>query len=277
MPESPDDPFFLGVSPEPVSTSAGPCPLPILYFDASLLMLVYSVDPALARPFVDARGFEPLVLFGKAWAVFAAFEYRESTIGPYGEVGVGVLSKRVGTSPSLLGLVRDQRKEKNAGIYVTNLPVTTTSARAAGFELWGFPKYVTGIETTFRKDGIRVVLEREVLVTMSRGLSVKTRGLPLVLFSVNEARRVLRTIVETDSVVEWGGAGSVGVKILGDGPTAQTMRGLRMDVRQPVAAYCTDRLRSILPRGEDAGAAFGSARPAGRAPSATAEAARLQD
>jgi hypothetical protein len=259
-------------------TSAGPCALPILYFDASVLTLVYAVDPALARSFVDTRGFEPLVVFGQAWVVFSAFEYRETAIGPYGEVGVGVLAKRTGTWPSLIGLVRDQRKEQGAGIFVTNLPVTTDSARAAGFELWGFPKYLTGIDTTFRKDRIRVVLEGEFEVTMRRGLSVKTRGLPLVLFSVNQAGRALRTIVETDSVVEWGGAGSVEVKMLGDGPTAKTMRGLRLDSRQPLLAYCTDGLRSILPAGQDAGAVEGwTKRPAARARSAGAEATVVRD
>jgi hypothetical protein len=261
------DPFFAAARPQTVSTSAGPCPLPILYSDGSVLTLVYSVDPGLARPFVGA-GFEPLVVFGRAWVAFSAFEYRETTIGPYGEVGVGVFAKRLGTSPSLLGLVRDQRKERDTAILVTNLPVTTESARAAGFELWGFPKYVNGIATTFRKDGIRIVLEGEFELTMKRGLCVKTRGLPLVLYSVNAARRVLRTIVETDSIVEWGGARSVNVKMLGDGPTAKTMRALGLDVRTPVVAYCTDRLRSILPAGEDMGPVDGSAgRPLARASS----------
>ena len=270
------DPFFATVSPRTVSTSAGPCPLPILYSDASLLTLVYSVDPAVARTVMDSRGFEPLVMFGKAWAAFCAFEYRETTIGPYGELGVGVFAKRRGTSPSLLRLARDQRKERDAAILVTNLPVTTANARAAGVELWGFPKYVTGIETTFRRDSVRIVLEQEFELTMKRGFCVKTRGLPLVLYSVNAAERVLRTVVETDSVIEWGGAGSVKVKMLGDGPTAKTMRALGLDARTPAVAYCTDGLRSILPAGEDMGPVDAStdqrAKPTSRAPSPAADA-----
>jgi hypothetical protein len=250
--------------------------LPILYSDASLLTLIYSADPAIARTLVDARAFEPLVVFGKAWVAFCAFEYRETTIGPYGELGVGVFAKRLGASPSLVRLALDQRKEREAAILVTNLPVTTANARAAGVELWGFPKYVTGMETTFRKEGVRIVLEREFELTMKRGLSLKTRGLPLVLYSVNAAQRVLRTIVETDSVVEWGGAGSVEVKMLGDGPTAKTMRALGLDARKPALAYRTDRLRSILPAGEDMGpvdrSSGAGAKPASRAPSATGEA-----
>ncbi len=157
-------PFFAAASANrrAVTTSAGPCDLPILYADASLLTLVYAVRPELARAHVDQAGLEPLVAFGKAWMVLCAFEYRATTIGPYGELGLGVLAKRKGTAPSLLSLARDQRAVRDAGLFVTNLPVTTEPARAAGEELWGFPKYVSGIETSFRKDGVRITLEREL-------------------------------------------------------------------------------------------------------------------
>jgi Acetoacetate decarboxylase (ADC) len=246
-------PFFASARRKPVATSAGPCELPILYADASLLTLVYSVAPELARAHVDPRGFEPWVVFGKAWMALCAFEYRETTIGPYRELGLGLLVKRAGTSPSLVALARDQRKVTAAGLFVTNLPVTTANARAAGFELWGFPKYVTGIETSFREDGVRVVLEGELEITMKRGFHVKTSGLPLCLFSVHEEKRVLRTVVETESTVEWGGAGSVEVKVLGDGPTAKTMQALGIHARKPALAYVTDHMKAILPAGEDAG------------------------
>jgi hypothetical protein len=249
--------FFAHVQSAPLATSAGPCDLPILYSDASLLTLVYSVAPELARAQLDARGFEPWVIFGKAWMAVCAFEYRETTIGPYGELGLGLLVKRRGTSPSLLALARDQRSVKDAGLFVTNLPVTTPGARAAGFELWGFPKYVTGITTSFRKDGVRVVLERELEITMNRGFHVKTSGLPLCLFSAQRREketRVLRTIVETESTVEWGGARSVRVKLLGDGPTAKTMRALGLEGRAPALAFVTDHMKAILPAGVDVGA-----------------------
>lgn len=248
--------FFAHVRPAPLSTSAGPCDLPILYSDASLLTLLYAVHPDRARAQVDGRAFEPWVLFGKAWLALCAFEYRETTIGPYGELGLGLLVKRRGTSPSLLAFARDQRGVTDAGLFVTNLPVTTPGARAAGVELWGFPKYVTGMATDFRKDAVRVVLEREIEITMKRGFHLKTSGLPLCLFSAQERgaeSRVIRTVVETESTVEWRGGGGVDVRVIGEGPTANAMRALGLEGRAPTLAYVTDHMKAILPAGIDAG------------------------
>jgi hypothetical protein len=250
--------FFAGIEPKKHTTSAGPCELPILYSDASLLTLLYAVDPARAQSErtlgIDPRAFEPLVVLGKAWMVLCAFEYRATSIGPYGELGLGLLVKRSGTSPSILALARDQRKVAEAGLFVTNLPVTTEGARAAGFELWGFPKYVNPIETSFRPERVRIALGGEIELTMKRGFHVKTRGLPLCLFSVSRKRRLLRTVVETESRVEWGGARTVDLRVTGDGPTAKTIQALGLHTRKPTLAFVTDHMRAILPAGEDVGA-----------------------
>ena len=58
-----------------------------------------------------------------------------------------------GSSPSLLRLVRDMGAQEEQGIWVVDLPVTTKEAQAAGIELWGYPKYVTDIETRFDESG----------------------------------------------------------------------------------------------------------------------------
>jgi hypothetical protein len=249
------DPFFAAVRPEPVATAAGPCELPILYTDASLLGLVYRVDPALARPLVGDAPFEPWTMLGRAITVACFFEYRATSIGPYGEIGLAVLVRRAGTEPSRLGALRDLRDAHDAGLLVVNLPVTTETARAAGVELWGYPKYVTGIETEFRPDGVRIVLQNELRLTMTRGRGLVTRGQPFVTLSVSPRGRVLRTIVEVDHKVRWGGGRSVHLEILGDGPTARNARALGLDSSKPTLAFSTDRMRSILPAGEDLGSA----------------------
>jgi hypothetical protein len=80
----------------------------------------------------------------------------------------------------------------------------------------------------------------------SRGPS--TRGLPFVLFSVNEGR-MLRTIVDVDNQVRWGGAGTAEVAITGDGPTSRTVKALGLDRAKPALAFRADAMRSILPAG----------------------------
>jgi hypothetical protein len=247
------DPFFARVARRPVGTSLGTCDLPILYSDASLLGLLYRVDPNAARPLIDPA-FEPWIVFGKALAMVCAFEYRDTTIGPYGELGLGLLIKRRGACPSLLGALADMRKETDAGLYIVNLPVTTAEARSAGRELWGYPKYVTPMDIGFRRDGVRFKVDNEIEMTMGASRGLETAGLPFVLYSVNGGR-VLRTIVDVDHKVRWGGASSASIRIAGDGPTATSVRALGLDRAKPMLAFRTDRMRSILPLGEDMGAA----------------------
>jgi hypothetical protein len=242
---------FFDVECRSMNTAAGPYELPILYKDASLLTIVVPVDATRASACLPPA-FEPWVVLGKAIAVLCAFEYRDTTIGPYSELGVGVLVRRAGRFPSFFRFARDMRREEDAGLYVTNLPVTTEAARAAGADLWGYPRYVTGIETIFREADVRIVLEKEVDIRAKRGRGPTSRALPIVTYSL-KGGRVIRTVVEVDHAIRWGGARSVSIKLLGDGPTARTIAALGMDVRTPIAAYCTDHMRSILPLGKDLG------------------------
>lgn len=121
--------FFDNHARETVPTSRGSCELPILYEDASLLTAIWRVDAARARPLVPID-FEPWLVLGKALAMLCLFEYRQTSIGPYGEIGIGVLVRKKGSKPSLLRVLGDLRKEEDQGLYVINLPVTTEEARA---------------------------------------------------------------------------------------------------------------------------------------------------
>jgi hypothetical protein len=247
------DRFFSAVRTKAVATSAGPCELPILYTDASMLTLFYRVDPVVAAGLSADAPFEPWTILGNAVAVVCAFEYRATTIGPYGELGIGILVRRRGSKPSLVRGLVDLRKEKDAGLLVVDLPVTTESACAAGRELWGYPKYVTTMETDFGQERIRFGLGKELVLTMGKSRGPTTPGIPYVTYSVDPEGRVLRTIVDVDHRVRWGGARSVRIDVTGDGPSARTVKALALDTRAPVLAFRTDAMRSILPLGEEMG------------------------
>lgn len=245
--------LFDNVQQSTSQTSAGPCELPILYKDASLLTLSYRIDPARARAAVGP-GLTPWVIFGKALALVCIFEYRDTSIGPYGEIGVGLLAHRTSSKPSLLQAMRDLSKVPDAGLFVVNLPVSTEAARAAGVELWGYPKYVTGIKTSFRDDGVHATLEGDFELDMGRSGGFRSEGVPLVTFSV-KGGRLIRTVIAAEQPVRWGGARTVKLRLTGDGPTAKTLAALGLDAQKPTLACRSDRMRSILPLGVDIAAA----------------------
>jgi len=247
------DPFFTAVEQVPKDTSAGSCDLPILYRDASQLASFYRVDPAKAAAVLKGVGLEPLVMMGKTIVLLVGFEYRDTTVGVYNELGLGIMTKLPGTSISALKLIGDLAAQPQQGMFVANLPVTTEAARAAGFEIWGYPKYVTGIETSFDANGVRVVLQDEFEWSIGKQRGLRAKGLPLVTYTVREGHLV-RTVVRVGNTVKWGGSRSVQLRLMGSGPTADNLRTLGLHEMRPSVSFRTDAMKSILPAGEDLGA-----------------------
>ena len=236
-----------------VHTSAGRIALPIQYHDASMFSAMWRVDAKRAAAVVP-EPLEPWLLFGKAIAMLCVFDYRKTTIGPYGELGLGVLARPRGTSPSWARAAIDMRDERDAALYVTDLPVTTKNARAAGIELWGYPKYVADMQLEFAARRSRVVLGNELEVTLHHGGGgLPTPGLPLCTWSTSLQNELVRTVVDTDFTARWGG--SVDVKILDGGPTADTMRALGIDRAKAAFAFRAEPMRSRLGLGVDRGPA----------------------
>lgn len=244
--------ILANVVQSPIATSAGPVDLPILYRDGSLLLVGYRVGPKIAKSVLGKLPFEPLLLFGRAIAMLVLCEYRDTTIGTYNEIGVGVYVRRAGTNPSVWGVLSDPRKDENTGIYVVNLPVSTSAALTAGVEIWGYPKYVTGIETSFQQDAVKVTLENEFVLTHSRGFGLEIPGKPFVSYTVLN-NRLLRTVIEVGHRVRFGGAKSIRLTISGEGPTAKTIKALGLDAMRPSFAFRADAMRTVLPLGKDLG------------------------
>jgi hypothetical protein len=112
------------------------------------------VDYEKVLPRLGGTAFAPCKFFnGKAGVLVNFFEYRQSAIGPYNEVGLAILCYPTKKGqPALLmpQFFRDARKW-TFGAYVIDLPVTTEIAYIGGKEIWNYPKFVTDI--TFKMDG----------------------------------------------------------------------------------------------------------------------------
>jgi len=247
------DAFLDAVPRTPTETSAGPCELPILYRDASQFGVFFRVDLARAREVVGVdASVEPWPILGRAVAAIYAWEYRDSTVGAYGEVGLGVQCRRKGTRPSLLRLGTDMGADDDQGIWVASLPVTTEAARIAGVELWGYPKYVTPIETTFMKDEASVRLGDELTLRIAGLSGPRLRGQPVVTYTARGGR-LLRTRIDVDHRVRWGTGSGAHLELRAEGPTERLARRLGLHQERIVAAFRADTFRARLPAGADLG------------------------
>jgi len=245
----PDEEFFA-VETETFQTSAGPCDLPILYRKAKVIGLVYRLNPALvAECLPDDCAFEPHLLMGKAVVQLVVFEYTDTSIGPYAEVALAVQVKVKGSDPPGLGSLLMPRMHESQGSFFLTLPVTTEEANAAGRELWGFPKYVVEIDTEFTKKGVSVKQHGEFTLEVGPPGWMTTDGMPFCLMSV-KGGRILRTIVETNHRLEWGGSDSVKLEIIGDGPTSKHLRTLKLEDKTPNFTWRARKMRSQLPKAD---------------------------
>ena len=236
--------------------SIGSVELPIRYTDGSAFACIYRVDLADARAVMASECFEPLPVGGKAMAQLMALEYRETSVGPYNELGVLVLARRTGSSPSAVRSLVKPASVEDAGWYVVNLPVTTGFTCASGRELWGFPKYVTRIDTEFTRDGAEIILGEELVIEHRARFGMKMPAPPYVFFSELDGR-LLRTVVPMDHKIRMGGARSVRIHVTADGPTAATVRRLGLERRRPMMAVRADHLKFTLPLGDAIGSAPG--------------------
>jgi Acetoacetate decarboxylase (ADC) len=242
------DHFFENVARETIQVGSASVELPILYRDASQFGVFFTTDLAAARALLKDAPVEPWPVFGRAMAAIYVWEYCDTSVGSYNELGIGVQARRRGGRPSLLKLGLDMEAQDDQGIWVVNLPVTTQAAYDAGVEIWGYPKYVTSITTRFEKDAAICRLGDELGLAIGRPGGPRTR-LPIVTYTKHPKGHLVRTVIATDHLVQWGSASGARLELLGDGPTAKTVRLLGLHERTPVLTFRTDSFRAKLPAG----------------------------
>ncbi len=241
-------PFFANVARAPTPVGNASVELPILYRDASQFGVFFRTDLAAARELLKDAPVEPWPVLGHAMAAIYVWEYRDTSVGPYNELGIGVQARRRGSRPSLLQLGLDMEAQDDQGIWVVNLPVTTQAAHDAGVEIWGYPKYVTSITTRFDEDAASCRLGDELTLAIGRPRGPRTR-LPVVTYTKHPEGHLVRTAIATDHRVQWGSAAGARLALLGDGPTAKTVRRLGLHERTPLLTFRTDSFRAKLPAG----------------------------
>jgi hypothetical protein len=244
--------FFTNVAPKTIATREGSCDVPIVYRDASQFGVFFVIDLARARRMIGDRAIEPWPVMGRAVGAIYAWDYRDSSVGAYGEVGLGIQSRRRGSKPSLVKLATDMGADDDQGIWVVSLPVTTQGAYAAGVEIWGYPKYVTDITTDFDDAEASVTLGAELRLKLTSSWGPTLAGQPIVTYTERDGR-LIRTRIDVDHRVRWGSGRGARLDVIGDGPTAKAARELGLDRAPIVASFRVDRFRAKLPAGVDLG------------------------
>lgn len=248
-----DDRFFR--VPRTVHrTSAGVVDLPIFYYDASNVVALFEADRTGAEALLAKTGLRPAMVRGdRAWIGLSFYEYRDTTVGIYNEVGSAIFAARDGDEVRLGGLLDFflAPARRQVGAWVVDLPVTTEAANAAGRELWGYPKFVTQID--FRLIGrsfASTVLDPggEEICTLegTMGAGVRVPALSLVTFSQLDGALV-RTHVDVRAPTRAHLPGDVALRVgTSTHRMAENLRTLGLDGARPRALLETDHFQSKL-------------------------------
>ena len=132
--------------------------LPILYQRDDHFALMYTADLKKTQDFMPAKSLHPVVMpNGRALVSVAAFNFHETTIGSYGEIGVVIFVVHGGKPLPLIPALMESRYA-GFGSIVLHLPVTKIIARDSGRGIWGYPKFCTDMEFTIKPEYKQVEL-----------------------------------------------------------------------------------------------------------------------
>lgn len=230
------------------------CELPIQYRAGVFCGLLYRIDLARARFYCDALCVEPRPFFGAALAGIYAWDHVDTSLGPFSEIGIGLLTRRRRPRLSLSRLTSGEASAHADGMLVLSSAVTSHAAQRAGQELWGYPRYLTCTRTQIERGSMRMRLGTELELDLGpvRGLP---RRSPFITFSVLHGQ-LLRTALELRCAPVLGQPSRAALHLLGgDGPSSEHVQALGLHRLRPVLAFQSERFCAALPTGRVLGLA----------------------
>ena len=230
-------------------TSSGPVTVPILYPDVHSMWVYFSAPIHKVRALLPTDRLKPISMGnGNALYGIVCFEYRDTTIGSYNEVGIGVPC-RLDPSINIPILPALFHRFFSVGFYVHHLPVTTQIAYDAGVEIWGLPKFVAQI--TFEETGTwrRCMLEADGQEILTLEVTYVLRNLQLETydfqtFSVKD-KHVLKIPVQSQGHVWTSRKAECARLHLGDHPLSEELRSLQLNTK-PLKTIIYPNMQVIL-------------------------------
>jgi hypothetical protein len=171
-----DESFFQGVEHTLVPWRGYHLHVPVFYTDFRMISATFLSPLDKVKALLPSSRLHPMrPMPGKAAVSVTAYEYRESDLGPYNEVMLGIPVSLDRPLPLFTGSLR--KSPQPLIVYVHTLPVTTEIARKVGVEFAGYPKYIAEIDFQEDEDWLvcRLAQEgQEILTLRGRKLDVST-------------------------------------------------------------------------------------------------------
>ena len=226
-----DTDFFTGIRQFQVPWSGGTACNPLFYRDFACVNVSFLTPVNRVTAQLPSRRMRPLRM--TPWHAVTAitlYEYRDTDIAPYNEVGFTfpiTLDKPAGI---LLGTMREITR--GAMLYVWHLPVTTEIACDLGIEAANYPKFLAEIEFVRENDWLSCHVSkgnRDIMTLSVRELATESgshgRAYPITF----QDNRILRSELVLNAPQIGQSRNPADMRLeLGDHPIAEELRGLKL-------------------------------------------------
>ncbi|WP_319522660.1 acetoacetate decarboxylase family protein [uncultured Desulfosarcina sp.] len=253
---------FFDVPRTYYTTSHTRTQVPMFFFKMAARIINYFIDYDRVLPKLEGTGLKPCRFSkNKAMVSLIFFNYQQVTIGGYDEVVITIMvyPEALGAPPCPLSTILFVKKGDwwgNLGSYVLEMPVTIPAARAAGREIWGFPKFLTTIPYSLAGNHFEFGVddpdtsEAIVRVKGEMGAGFSASAFDLVSFN-NYEDTVFRVVTEVNGKMKNCLCKGVEVKT---GPSehrmAKNIRDLGLEEAKPFAIMSSDYLQTRLNPGK---------------------------
>ncbi len=246
--------FFHGTRPgQPVEMGGQTFEMPILYFRDDAFVLFFTADYERVKAQMPSDNLHPVTLpRQKAMIGLAAFNYMDTSIGSYGEVGVVVPAVYASKPPPSTIPTLLESRYSGFGLVVSHLPATNTIARDGGRLGWGYTKFVADMNFGMTPEYMECRVSEEdqhILTTrVTRGGIFKRDKKPLITYSVKDGNLIKTTIPQKGSFrMSLNPTGSF--LLLGHHPVSESIRDMGISTRPILSRYYVER-SAILPHGQ---------------------------
>lgn len=246
--------FFQDIGPvKKVTHRKATFELPVLYSRDDFFALFFTIDAQKAKAVMPSDRLHPVLLTSKKALVgIGAFNYIETSIGPYSEVAVVLPAVYSASPPPLIIPALLESRFRGFGSLVMHLPVTRRVARDAGRGEWGYTKFLAGMHFTITPEFMecRMSEGKEHILTLRvarRGFALKDNK-PLVTFSVKDGN-LIKTTIPQRGICRFAVRPRDSHLLLGDHPVAESIRDLNLSDKPFMSRYYLER-SAILPAGK---------------------------
>ena len=157
-----DSAFFKDTPRKTLDMSGQPIEFPILYYDLRCITSIFTAKTDNLKKLLPHSNFKPIEMWpGTGMLGITAFEYHDTSIGPYNEIAITIPIK---FPPDFIipGLAAiSMMRKNNFPVYICHLPVTTEIAKKVGIHFWNYPKFLANITFQDKDDNLEVTLKED--------------------------------------------------------------------------------------------------------------------